>query len=116
MTRERDTKKEAHWRRLLEEQRRSGVSVAIFCRRRKIAVHPFYWWQRTLRERNGSVEGQAPEEKAGFVPVRLPLFGIAPIEVVHREGHVIRVPAGCDVSSLCRVLQALNASSPAEEA
>ena len=58
-----DKKKEQHWRRLLPEQKASGKSVAVFCRQRRIPVHQFYWWQRTLRERADQNRAQRPWRK-----------------------------------------------------
>ena len=53
---------------------------------------------------------------ASFVPVRLPLLSAAPIEVMHRDGHLIRLPIGFDPVSLGHLLQALEARSAAAEA
>jgi hypothetical protein len=111
-----DKKKEQHWRRLLHEQKASGKSVAVFCGERRIPVHQFYWWQRTLRERADQGRAQRPPDEAHFIPVRLPLFSAAPIEVVHPAGCVVRVPVGFDPMSLRRVLETLDpSSSPSAE-
>jgi hypothetical protein len=55
----------------------------------------------------------AIQSNGTFVPVRLPLVNVAPIEIVHRHGHVIRVH---DVASLRCVLEALAADSADTEA
>jgi len=111
-----DKKKEQHWRRLLHEQKASGKSVAVFCGQRRIPVHQFYWWQRTLRERADQGRAQRSPDEAHFIPVRLPLFSAAPVEVVHPGGCVVRVPVGFDPMSLRRVLETLDpSSSPSTE-
>lgn len=103
MSRVPDASKRRRWQRLLREQHESGDSIALFCAQRKIPVHQFYWWQRQLRSQ--SVSGQPPvTSSTTFVPVRLPLVGVAPIEIVHRHGHIIRVH---DVTSLRCVLELL---------
>ena len=112
----RDKKKEQHWRRLLHERKATGKSVAVFCAQQRIPVHQFYWWQRTLRERTDQGPAQRPADEARFVPVRLPLFSAAPVEVVHPGGCVVRVPVGFDPMSLRRVLETLDpTSSPSAE-
>jgi hypothetical protein len=110
-----DKKKEARWGRLLRERRRTGESVADFCTRRGVPVHQFYWWQRRLR---AVVAVDAPQSRhaADFVPVRFALPGAGPIEVMHRDGHLIRLPIGFDPVSLGHLLQALETRSAAAEA
>jgi len=51
------------------------------------------------------------EENSAFLPVSLPLSLGAPIEVVHPQGHVIRVPAIFDSVALSRILAVLDASA-----
>jgi hypothetical protein len=38
------------WRRRIEEQRASGLSIVEFCRREQISSHRFHAWKRKLRE------------------------------------------------------------------
>lgn len=106
----RDKTKENRWRRLQRQQKASGESVARFCERRRVPVHQFYWWRRTLRQRDGQRRDQDPHPDASFVPVRLPLFSAGPMEVVHPGGWVVRVPVGFDPASLRRVLETLDPS------
>jgi len=111
----RDKKKEAYWRRQLVDHTASGKSVVEFCRRRRIPVHQFYWWKRQLSLRDDQAgAGQVGTEPA-FYPVRLPVVSAEPIEVIHPDGCVVRVPPGFDTASLRRVLETLHAT-PAREA
>lgn len=43
------------WARLVEEQRRSGLSVTQFCRRESVAEGSFYNWRSRLADGNESV-------------------------------------------------------------
>jgi hypothetical protein len=123
-----DGSKERYWRRLLQQSGRRGETIAQFCARRRVPVHQYYWWQRTLRERDrqSATGSEAPAEgdgsrlwrdasaskrerrQATFVPVRLPFSVSAPIEVVHPKGWVVRVPVGFDPLSLGRILAMLD--------
>ena len=40
--------KAAKWTRIIGEQRRSGLAVTEFCRRRRIAKATFWWWRKRL--------------------------------------------------------------------
>jgi hypothetical protein len=115
MAKIRDRAKEKYWRRLHRQQRASGESAGRFCKRQRIPVHQFYWWQRTLRERdrqretNKEAKHQQTEIDQAFMPVRLPLFAAGPIEVVHPKGWVVRLADGFNPLALERVLDALEA-------
>ena len=123
MSKVRDALKEQHWREVIRGQVESDEAVARFCAREGVSVHRFYWWRRTLRERDGqsapevqvSTDGKpsGADGEAGksFVPVRLPFLAEAPIEVVHPGGLVVRVPTGFDAMSLRRILMTLDPSS-----
>jgi hypothetical protein len=106
MARSQDRVKARRWVRLFREQQASGESVAAFCRKRQLAVHQYYWWQRQLR--HGDTQDAASERlsPAPFVPVRVSL--VPPlIEVVHPSGCIVRVVASVDVQALRNVLAAL---------
>jgi transposase-like protein len=38
------------WRKLVSEQSKSGQSVAVFCRQRKLCDPQFYVWRKRLQE------------------------------------------------------------------
>jgi hypothetical protein len=49
----RDLQKERLWRRRLEEQRGSGLSVRAYCQRGGFGEALFYWWRREIAKRAG---------------------------------------------------------------
>jgi transposase-like protein len=53
----RSVRKEEFWRRLLKEQRRCGLSIRAFCRRKAISEPSFYAWRRELQERDAERAG-----------------------------------------------------------
>jgi len=48
----RSAEKEAFWRRVLEEYRRSGASVRGFCRRKELSESSFYAWRKEIMKRD----------------------------------------------------------------
>ena len=116
MSKVRDKKKEAYWRRQFSEHRSSGKSIVAFCRRRRIPLHQFYWWKRKLSLLDEQDDAGQAKDEPGFVPVRLPVFSFSAglIEVVHPGGCVVRLPRDFDTDSLRRVLETLSASRSAE--
>jgi hypothetical protein len=112
----RDKKKEAYWRRQFSEHRTSGKSIVEFCKRRRIPLHQFHWWKRRLALLDGQDEEGQAENEPGFVPVRVPAFSfsVGLIEVVHPNGCVIRIPPRFDTDTLRRVLDTLGAARSPE--
>ena|SRR5271165_124300 len=122
MPRERDRGKERFWQGVMEQWRRSGQSVHVFCARHGLAVPSFYSWRRTLGEREQERrqprpagvhtprpkhhDGNSADGRPVFVPVRV-LAAAAALEVVLSRGRVLRVPAGFDAATLRQLLAIL---------
>ncbi len=100
--------REAHWRKVLDEWSRSGLTQAAFCRERAISVYCLRWWKRELPRRRpvtATVKGQRkhasskqqsedPSQPA-FLPVRIAPASVL-MEIVLTNGRVIRTPWSCD--------------------
>ena len=75
----RDAAREAFWRRVVQRQANSGLSVRAFCRQETLAEANFYAWRRTIARRDQEQVSPAKRgEKAGrsksspaFVPVAI---------------------------------------------
>jgi len=50
----RSVEKEAFWRRVLDRQRRSGLSVREFCQGEGVSEGSFYAWRRELLKRDAA--------------------------------------------------------------
>ena len=93
------------WRDLIERQRTSGLSVAVFCRRAGVAASSFFAWKRKLGVVpatpafvEATVAGTPTTRSAGRVEVRL------------RGGRRVRVGRGFDRDLLAEVVAALEAT------
>jgi transposase len=112
-----DPAKERYWRRVLRQQVASGLRVGRFCERENISCHQFYWWRRTLEERDrGRTSAVGHGESARRVTAASPFLAMpltvslaAPVEIVHPRGHVVRLGAGFDDQALSRILAMLDA-------
>ena len=68
----RDVELERRWRRIMGEQRRSGLTVREFCRRGGLAETSFHYWRRELRRRQAesSPSEPSPHRQAESSPRR----------------------------------------------
>ena len=96
--------REQYWRDLIERQRRTGQSIAAFCRAHGVSQPSFFSWRKRLR-----LHRRQPASP--FVPVQIDLTSRlahpAPIEIVLRSGTCVRVSHGCDRQMLETVLAVL---------
>jgi transposase-like protein len=74
----------------------SGLSVAAFAAREGLDAQRLYGWRRRL----GPPESVSPS----FVEVTA---AIAPMEIVLRSGHVVRLSPSFDAAALVRLLEVL---------
>ncbi len=42
--------KKQHWQATFEQQKQSGVTIAIFCKNNKITISSFYAWKKRLSQ------------------------------------------------------------------
>lgn len=108
----RDVGRERHWRRLLGQWRRSGVSVREFCQAVEVGESAFYFWRRELLRRDQKAAA-ANAGGARFVQVRVTKAerpkAEGGIEVALGNGRVVRVRRGFDRDLLLSVVAALEA-------
>lgn len=110
MAKGRDAKREAFWRRALRRRAKSGVTIAEFCDSEGLKTTAYHYWQREIRRRDDESQDLAPVTGPEFVPVRLvdDRPGGAAVEIVARNGVVIRVSEQASSEHLRRVLQAVD--------
>jgi transposase-like protein len=103
-----------HWRRLVREQQRSGLSVGAFCAERSLAASTFFAWRRKLRQDGGDGAPAFVEVTAAVQQAESPAALAdgdeaweAPIELVLPCGVVVRVRRGVDIAMLREVLEVL---------
>jgi len=53
----------SQWAQIMQERVASGESIRLFCERRKISRHGYFYWQRKLREATGAALRTQRSEK-----------------------------------------------------
>ena len=105
----RDLGREAFWRGVLKRFSSDGLSIRAFCRRERLTESAFFFWRRTIRERDANRGTQA---KRRPMPAFLPAVvtnepqresGVA-IEL--SGGRVLRLP---EAMSVCRIAELVHA-------
>ena len=92
------------WRARVEDWKSSGVSLDEFIKQTGLKPRTFRWWVAELRRR----ERDARREPPTFVPVTVTPRAMVPaMELVLRNGHVLRVGADFDPVSLRRLIAAV---------
>jgi hypothetical protein len=101
----RDFKKERFWRRMVQGQVRSGLSVRAWCLKHHLNGAGFYGWRKELARRDAEQPGTA------FVPVQVTEDGSTGaggrIDIVLAGGRRIRVRGPVDRRMLADVLAVL---------
>jgi len=108
MARRADRAVELAWRERLERQRRSGLSVAAFCRRERVSPPSFYHWRKRL----------AAADRPLFVPVQVAddAPASAGLEIELPGGAVVRLPAGTSRELVSLAIEAAARAGREEEA
>jgi hypothetical protein len=102
------TERGREMRRVLAAQRRSGLSLVEFARRRGLRANTLSWWRHRLRDSDDDGE---PANAERFIEIT-PDLGVrdvqaAGFEIVLGDGKVVRVPERFGEESLRRLLAAL---------
>jgi transposase len=96
----------AEWSARVKKWKRSGLAVEEFARREGIDAKLLGWWRWKLGSTQIAASVIAPEPR--FLPVHVMASqsppAATPIEIVLRNGWVVRVSPGFDAATLERVL------------
>jgi hypothetical protein len=110
-----------HWRALLEAQRRSGLGLAAFCRRRGLRKGTLSFWKWKLAREVEASAGRGAT--ASFVPIQISvpsrsrepgappatLADLGELEIALTDGRLVRVRGRVDPRWLAAVLREVEA-------
>jgi transposase-like protein len=94
--------RENQWRRVVDRQEESGLSVLAFCRQEKLSAHTLYNWRRRFARRprvKFAMVEVPPEARSGNAT--------AGLELVLPDGELLRMFTGVDAKTLRTVLTVL---------
>jgi transposase-like protein len=112
MARRTDASKQRRWLELICLWQQSQLSVRAFCNRHRLSEPSFYAWRRLLQQR-GLIPARPVEQRAKSAPAFVKLSLAAephvsvPIELVLRQGHLLRVHPGFDADTIRQLLRLL---------
>lgn len=101
------------WRWIFEQQRRSGLSVARFCDRHRVAESSFFAWKRRLRDQEAAsppslfVPVTATAKLAGQSTPAMPRLGDGAIELHLGPRRRLVLRPGFDAPTLAAALAVL---------
>lgn len=118
----RDRTKESFWRRVMADHAGSGLSVRMWCARRRLREASFYWWRRQLARRDGHMSALVPVRVTQDSPTQRPsaqavsdsFMTSAPrgrMEIVLPDKHRVRITGPVDRQALSDVLGVLRAAN-----
>lgn len=106
--------KELRWRKIVDRQAASGLSVREFCASAGVSPPSFYQWRRRLGERADGTRARKSRrrdeergEASAFIPLKL-IESSGTIEVVHPLGCRVRVDGDVDSNALSKILDVLD--------
>ena len=97
-------KKAAGWRKHINAQAGSGLSIAVYCRRHGLREYGFYWWRRELARRDVQPPAFVPVTVAHQPPVHCEE---GQIEILLPGDRRVRVMGLVDKGMLADVLAVL---------
>ena len=118
---QRDLKRELIWRRHLEQQRSSGVTVRAYCLANTLRETSFFFWKKEIARRDREAASSPAASAAPLAPAFVPVAVIdppadpteTPIDIRLADGPRVRVRSGCDRELLADVLAMLRRSAAA---
>ena len=75
---QRDLKRELIWRRHLEQQRSSGVTVRAYCLANTLRETSFFYWKKEIARRDREAASSAATSAAPPAPAFVPVTVIDP--------------------------------------
>lgn len=106
--RQRDAKREALWRGALKRFSSSGLGVRAFCQREGLTESAFYFWRRTIGQRD-----EADRSQPAFVPAVLSdqSPGQSSVALELASGCVLRFSGPTAVEQIADVIVALQSKA-----
>ena len=107
----RDGSREEFWRQAIERCADSGMTIAAFCAREGLKPTTYHYWRRKTKRGDECPSSTADPGAAGALsPVRVidDRGCAAGVEIVAKNGYVVRVGEQAASEHVRRVLQAVS--------
>lgn len=120
---QRDGRKEHFWRQTLTRWQRSGLTIRDYCSKNGLSEASMYAWRRTIAQRDQearrvskptrrrSRKHRAHDSSPTFLPVHVvPTSPTSALEIVLRNGRILRLAADIDLGIVGPLLDLLDNS------
>lgn len=109
MTKE-QANREEFWRQALKRRADSGMTIEAFCAQEGLKSTTYHYWQRELKRRDGKRQSPKNRPAGKLVPVQLVGDGScqSDVEVVAKNGYVVRIGEQATADHVRRVLRAVS--------
>ena len=114
-----DPQRLAHWRTVIDEHSRSGLTIKAFCQQRQLPKSGFYHWKAILLALDSGTPAPPQAQpktrphpsdtplSAAFVPVRVVPDTL--VEVTLTDGVQLKLPLNSNVEQVARLVKAVAA-------
>ena len=112
-----DPQRLAHWRTVIGEQARSGLTITAFCQQRQLPKSKFYHWKAILLALDSTTPAQSHDQpkprssdtpvSAAFVPVRVVPDTL--VELTLTNGVQLKLALSANVEQVARLVKAVAA-------
>lgn len=96
----RNRRSEAEWQRLIKQQRRSNLSVLLFCQQQGLSSKTFYKRRRTLQQKTA-------EPFIKIKPKSAQATATQTTAVLHYQNSWLQLPTEADATWVAQLMQAL---------
>ena len=115
----RTANREKFWRQVLKRRAGSGMTIEDFCAREGLKATTYHYWQRVIRRRDDQLQSRTAD-RAEMRPELDKVAALAAVqlvdderhggavEIVAKNGYVVRVGEQATTEHVRRVLQAVS--------
>ena len=111
MGRGRDANREEFWRQAVQRRADSGLTIEEFCAREGLKPTTYQYWQKAIRDRDDQRASRPAKLDSEPTLAAVQLVddrgSAAAVEIVARNGYVVRVGQQATCEQVRRVLQAV---------
>ncbi len=108
---QRDANREKFWRRMLRRRSASGLTIVDFCADQGLNASSYYYWRREIQRRDEESASQAAGTDTALlaaVQVVDDVGRMAAVEVVAKNGYLVRIGEQATAEHMRRVLQTVS--------
>lgn len=108
MSKARDANREEFWRQAVRRRTESGMTIVDFCAAEDLKPTAYHYWQREIKRRGALPSQPSRNPTLAAVQVIDDRDDQSGVEIVAKNGYVVRVGERATAEHVRRVLQAVS--------